>query len=109
MSLRPVELQFVLHKNDEAGLKQNQLNHKPVQDQALLADDSLKHTEKERHVTAKSENAHKATLFEKEKEKEKSEQQNKKSQGKKESAAPFSAQKEMSEHPFKGKHIDLSL
>ncbi len=107
MSLRPVELQFVLHKNDEAGLKQNQLNHKPVQDQALLADDALKHTEKDRHVTGKSENTHKATLFEKDK--EKSEQQNKKSPRKKESAAEIPAHSEMNEHPFKGKHIDYSL
>ncbi|WP_028550451.1 hypothetical protein [Paenibacillus sp. UNC451MF] len=107
MSLRPVELQFVLHKNDEAGLKQNQLNQKPVQDQALLADDALKHTEKERHLTGKSENPHKATLFEKDK--EKSEHQNKKSPRKKESASSSSTHPEKSEHPFKGKHIDYSL
>ncbi|WP_079910243.1 hypothetical protein [Paenibacillus sp. 32352] len=107
MSLRPVELQFVLHKNDEAGLKQNQLNQKPVQDQALLADDTLKHTEKERQLAGKSEHAHKAALFDKEK--EKSESRSKKSPRKKGDADSNPASMEMNEHPFKGRHIDLSL
>lgn len=55
MSLKSIEMQFALHKNDEVGLKQHQLMNKPVQDQTVLSNEAEKNTLKERHVTAKAE------------------------------------------------------
>ncbi|NOU93405.1 hypothetical protein GC093_09265 [Paenibacillus sp. LMG 31456] len=108
MSMRPVELQFALHKNDEAGLLQNQLNHKPQQDQVQLASASLKQAEKERQVASKADDVLHASVHDQERDK---------SGGRKQKARskPGVSESEDSkaigriDHPFKGKHIDLSL
>ncbi|MFE5319574.1 hypothetical protein ACFQ88_12780 [Paenibacillus sp. NPDC056579] len=108
MSLRPVELQFVLHKNDEAGTVQNQLNHKPGQDQAALADAAAKHTEKERQSVSKSEKPHHSSILNEDKEQpghKREQSSNKREQ----EQAKTRSEMERIEHPFKGKHIDLTL
>jgi hypothetical protein len=109
MSLRPVELQFALHKNEEVGLKQNQLNNKPHQDQTLLAGAAAKQTEKERHVTGKADDVNQSSIRDQEKENSK---QNKNKQRAKSNSTENEGEKPSTErrvHPFKGKHIDLSL
>jgi hypothetical protein len=109
MSLKPVELQFALHKNDEAGLKQSQLNNKPLQDQTLLAEASAKLTEKERQVTGRADNVNQQPIHDQEK--DNSDRLKKNSRGKINAAQSEEKQaaSERPEHPFKGKHIDLSL
>lgn len=106
MSLRPVELQFVLHKNDEAGLKQNQLNHKPIQDQAVLADDAARQTEKERQSIIKSEKPQQSAVLDGEKEHT---GHHKEQSPDKRDSTHAKSDMERIEHPFKGRHIDLSL
>ncbi|SFL45761.1 hypothetical protein SAMN03159341_106157 [Paenibacillus sp. 1_12] len=109
MSLRPVELQFALHKNEEVGLKQNQLNSKPLQDQTLLAGAAAKQTEKERHVTGKADDVNQSSIRDQEKEASK---QNKNKSKEKNNSTENEGEKLSQErrvHPFKGKHIDLSL
>jgi long-subunit fatty acid transport protein len=109
MSLRPVELQFALHKNDEVGLKQSQLNNKPTQDQTILANAAAKNTEKERQVTGKADDVNQSSIRDQEKEHAQ--------RNKKKLKAPSTSSKNEEEnssgerrvHPFKGKHIDLSL
>jgi hypothetical protein len=109
MSLRPVELQFALHKNDEAGLKQNQLNNKPIQDQSLLAEASAKQTEKERQIAGKADNVNQSSV--RDQEKEKSDRLKKSARTRRNTSQTEEKEfaVERSDHPFKGKHIDLLL
>ncbi|MCS7461868.1 hypothetical protein N0M98_17160 [Paenibacillus doosanensis] len=106
MSLRPVELQIALHKNDEAGARQHHMNHKPQQDQTMLAAEAVKQAEKERQTTGVSEQIHHASV--KDKPRDKQGGSGGKHAGKR-SAAEAGPSAERGEHPFKGKHIDLSL
>ncbi|MFD0680124.1 MULTISPECIES: hypothetical protein [unclassified Paenibacillus] len=108
MSMRPVELQFALHKNDEAGMLQNQLNHKPQQDQVQLAAASLKHAEKERQVASKADDVLHASVHDQERDKSGDRRQKSRS---KPAAGATEDSKAIgrNDHPYKGKHIDLSL
>ncbi len=55
MSLKAVELQFALHKNEEVGVKQQQLTQKPLSDQASLSEAAAKQVVEERHKSTKTE------------------------------------------------------
>jgi hypothetical protein len=109
MSLRPVELQIALHKNNEAGLIQNQLNQKPGQDQSLLASAATKEIEKERQVTGKADDVQQNAI--RDQEREAADRTHKKTRSKRGSGSveEDTASKERRVHPYKGKHIDLSL
>ena len=106
MSLKPVELQFAIHKNDQAGLKQHQLMQKPVQDQAVLSDAADKNTVKERQVSGKTEETERAAI------KDDGSRRQEGRSGKRREAEAASDDKKAppaGEHPYKGRHIDLSL
>ncbi|TDF98201.1 hypothetical protein [Paenibacillus piri] len=108
MNMRPVELQFALHKNDEAGHLQNQLNHKPGQDQAQLADAHAKQMEMDRQRTVRADDVLQASVHDREKDAKG--RRNGKAGSKKGSGANEAEQQaSRHDHPFKGKHIDLSL
>jgi hypothetical protein len=106
MSMRSIDLQFALHKNDEAGIKQNQLSHKPQQDMAILENQSALSTEKQRGrinmVDEPSSTGIRDAM------KEKHQKQGKDSQ-KNQDKAEKNGQGGKSEHPYKGHHIDISL
>ncbi|CAG7623780.1 hypothetical protein ACFQI7_04195 [Paenibacillus allorhizosphaerae] len=106
MSLKPVELQFVIHKNDQAGLKQHQLMQKPIQDQAVLSDAADKNTVKERQVSGKAEEADRAAVKD-----DGARQQGGQSRKRRtpEAASGDKKSPAASDHPYKGRHIDLSL
>lgn len=109
MSMKPIEMQFALHKNDEVGLKQHQLQHKPLQDQAILSDATDKKTEKDRHISSKTaETAHSSIRDEGKDSSHSSKgrkRNSKASTDEKDAPAPARTK----DHPFKGHHIDLSL
>ncbi|OXM84695.1 hypothetical protein [Paenibacillus rigui] len=109
MSMKPVELQFALHKNDEAGLKQNQLNHKPVEDQTQLAEAALKQAERQRQSLSKTEQTNHALIREGAKDSSSKEKKKKKQQASASSDPNRPQPVDRREHPFKGKHIDLTL
>ena len=46
MSFKAIDLQFAVHKNDEAGIKQNQLMQKPRQDETILENQAAQTTER---------------------------------------------------------------
>lgn len=46
MSFKAIDLQFAVHKNDEAGIRQNQLMQKPRQDETILENQAAQSTEK---------------------------------------------------------------
>ncbi|SDC87092.1 hypothetical protein SAMN02799630_01570 [Paenibacillus sp. UNCCL117] len=111
MSMRAVEMQFALHKNDEAGFKQQQIMSKPVQDQAALSQESEKQLLRQRRISAKTEEANRLHADR--------DGGRDGSGGSHPSAAPRrtkgssdGAAKEsvpQDAHPFKGHHIDISL
>ncbi|MEK8130204.1 hypothetical protein WMW72_20060 [Paenibacillus filicis] len=110
MSMKAVEMQFALHKNDEAGLKQQQMMHKPVHDQAALSQESEKQLLEQRRISTKAEESNR-TAADREGGREGRPR-------KRRSAGPAERVQNAQEradsaphdgHPFKGHHIDISL
>ncbi|WP_281887588.1 hypothetical protein [Paenibacillus sp. YYML68] len=111
MTLRAIDLQFALHKNDEVGLKQNQLNQKPVVDQAALSEAAQKETLAQRGRSMKMEETNGASIRDEGKQGggnagdgNKSRKSSKQAQ-----SGGSASSKPSKDHPFKGHHIDLSL
>jgi len=108
MSLKGVEMQIAVPRTSEATNVQNQLNQKPTYDQAILANRSTKQAERQRQVSAEVD----ASAFLNVKEDGKGASPRKRG-----NAAPRKTDKEEgarlaepdSGHPYKGKHIDISL
>lgn len=55
MSLKAIDIQMAIHRNDEAGMRQNQLLHKPEVDQSQLGQQVQKQAEREQRQTVKLE------------------------------------------------------
>jgi len=108
MSMKSVDLQFALHKNDEAGLRQNQLAQKMRQDEAVLEHQAVQETERERQRSAKVEQNGASGIRSDDKPKQEQRSNGKPRKGR---AAAQSAEKtaHAPDHPYKGHHIDLSL
>jgi hypothetical protein len=109
MSLKAIDLQFAVHKNDEAGIKQNQLMQKPRQDEVVLEQQAVLDTERDRSRSSKLEESHRADLKDQRNAKQAPQQRRERKVG----ASQQSAQSEegivVPAHPYKGHHIDLSL
>ncbi|TVY10631.1 hypothetical protein [Paenibacillus cremeus] len=106
MSLRSIELQFVLQKNDEAGVKQHQMMHKPVEDQTSLSEAAEKNIVNERHVTAKLDEIHQASVNDHAPKKQHGRTGKRGSQNRQDQSQGEAGH---NDHPFKGRNIDLSL
>jgi hypothetical protein len=109
MSLKAIDMQFAVQKSSETGNKQNQLMHKPQVDQSLLASASEKNAELARQKSSKVDETLNNRI--------RDGQQNGKnkflkSDKKKQDKEGLTATQQVAasiEHPYKGKHIDLSL
>ncbi|WP_440118851.1 hypothetical protein [Paenibacillus sp. QZ-Y1] len=104
MSFKAVELQIAVPRTSEAGRYQSEAQQRPITDQNLLAEQTAKEANEARQRSeALDETAHTAVRDGQSKDKE---QQSG-------SHEPDSALSEdivkPAEHPYKGKHIDLSL
>ncbi|WP_426447055.1 hypothetical protein ACP26L_24035 [Paenibacillus sp. S-38] len=108
MSIKPVELHMALHKNDEVGVKQQELSRKPVTDQEMLGGQSEKRTLKERQITAAAEKAHGSGIHG-ELPKERGAAAIPRRKRTAEAKAQEPVEHRRGDHPFKGHHIDLSL
>ncbi|TBL77755.1 hypothetical protein [Paenibacillus thalictri] len=107
MSLKSVEMQFAIQKNDVVGSMQNQLSHKPVHDQAMLEGAATKQTEKDREVSSKLAKTAHSNIHE-----ELPHQGSGpalKRKGKKAKQDEPAGKANEGRHPFKGHHIDFSL
>ena len=62
MSFKAIDLQFAVHKNDEAGIRQNQLMQKPRQDGTILENQATQTTESDRGRTSKLEESGRADI-----------------------------------------------
>jgi hypothetical protein len=107
MSMGSIDLQFAFHKNDEAGIRQNQLSHKPQDDQALLGQQSVHSTEIQRQRSAMVDESSSTGVHDAGKEKHQKQQ----SKGAKKVSSDENSSNHVGkvDHPYKGHHIDLSL
>lgn len=107
MSFKAIDLQFAVHKNDEAGIRQNQLMQKPRQDETILENQAAQSTEKDRHRSSKLEESARADINDHGGQKQ--QMAERKPKNKKPSLSASSEPEHQPNHPYKGHHIDLSL
>ncbi|OPH61957.1 hypothetical protein BC351_01575 [Paenibacillus ferrarius] len=107
MSFKAIDLQLAVHKNDEAGIRQNQLMQKPRQDEAILEHQSLMNTEKDRHRSSKLEKSDRADIKDQGRDKQQASKRKFKNKNNLETVSTESHHSP--DHPYKGHHIDLSL
>lgn len=110
MSFKSIDMQFALHKNMDAGFKQNQLQQKPVEDQALLAQASDRNIEADRQRSAKvDESAQPGIRDQGSHSGEGSNKDTKQDKSNADGENPGKQNHASAEHPYKGHHIDFSL
>jgi len=106
MSMKGVEMQIAVPRTSEATTVQNQLNHKPAYDQSSLAAQEVKRNERTRKTSAEVD----ASAFLNVKEDGKGAAGGRRSGYAKKAKAPTEERGANERgHPFKGKHIDISL
>ncbi|WP_159884350.1 hypothetical protein [Paenibacillus puerhi] len=109
MSMKAVEMQFALHKNEDAGFKQQQMMNKPVQDQAALSQESEKQLLEQRRISSKTDETSRMAA---DRDGGYGGKQDKNPSGAKKrgQAGTDSASPPPHDgHPYKGHHIDISL
>lgn len=109
MQVNGADLQFVIHKNDEAGMKQNQHVQRPMAEQAMIGHDSERALQQSRTQTTKAQSATGRRIKGEQEEKQQSGGDGK---GKHNSRHDQTDQERSSEsniHPYKGRHIDFTL
>lgn len=104
MSLKGVEMQVAIPRTNEATSIQNHMNQKPAHDQAMLANQTVEHSEKNRKKSSEVDAS--ASLHVKD--------DGGGSRGRNGSSGREARQEtappgKESAHPYKGKHIDISL
>jgi hypothetical protein len=108
MSLKAIDLQMALHRNDEAAIQQNQLSHKPEADRTLLAEQTAKQAERAREQTTKPE--HTAEMHIQGGDKHAAQQQSQSRKRRRQQPQPeAAAEAKTAPHPYKGHYIDVSL
>jgi hypothetical protein len=110
MSLKSIDMQFAVQKSTETGMKQNQLQYKPGLDQSMLAAKEEKKIEMARQRSNKvDETANHRIRDDQQNGKNKRLNQEKKQQDKSITSMETQHTANSFEHPYKGRHIDLSL
>ncbi|UJF35369.1 hypothetical protein [Paenibacillus hexagrammi] len=111
MSMKAIDLQFAVHKNDEAGIRQNQMMQKPRLDEALLENQASQTVERDRHRSSKLEESAKSNIHDQAHQGQGRGQEPVSSNAKEKqsSDAAGSASSTCFDHPYKGHHIDVTL
>lgn len=109
MSLKSIDMQLAVQKNNEASIRQSQLMHKPVLDQEMAGEASAKQAERSRQRSAKVGDLAGLKVRE-----DGSSGTGGDRGGKPRAKAGTPAKTPVKpepagEHPYKGRHIDLSL
>ncbi|GIP36839.1 hypothetical protein J31TS4_01190 [Paenibacillus sp. J31TS4] len=104
MSWKAIDLQMAVHRNSDAGLQQSQLQQKPVEDQAALAEQNGKQAAQDTHKTGKTPEAGEAGI----RERGQRGGDSQKGQKKKKGMADREDERD-APHPYKGRFIDLQL
>jgi len=105
MTFKSLDLQMSIPRTPEASGLHGQQLHRPVAEQQMLANHTAKETEERRHKNAEVEETGGQKIRD-ERQPGSGRQQGQRRQGKQD-ADPVQAQPGI--HPYKGKHIDISL
>lgn len=105
MAYKPLDLQVSMPRTVELSPLQQQQQQRPAMEQAALGQQAVKQAEKQAQSNTKTEGASKRSISDK----EPKERQQSSSNRKKRSSKEQEGTERMSEHPFKGKHLDISL
>ncbi|MEI7027305.1 hypothetical protein [Paenibacillus sp. y28] len=110
MSLKLVELQIAIPKTQEIGTIQQNQSNKLIHDQAAMASASMKTSEEQRSKPMEVNASPEANI----QSKQQSEQDKQRKGRNKQTAANLDAVEETnvhvpSVHPYKGKHVDLTV
>lgn len=106
MNMKSVEMQIAVPRTSEAGRIQHEQQQRPLIDQSILAGQNMKASELERKKSqAMEQSAHNKAIKREgnaaaDQEQEQAEAEERQEEREKEQTA---------EHPYKGRHIDLSL
>ena len=107
MSLKGVEMQIAIPRTNEAANVQHHLNQKPVYDQAALAGQQAKLSESEKNKSAKVDETSHLNVRE---DGRGNTAEGRGANGRKKYGTKRSVpHEEETAHPYKGKHIDISL
>ena len=109
MQVNGADLQFVIHKNDEAGMKQNQHVQRPMVEQAMIGHDSERALHKSRTQTTKTQSATGRKIKGDQDDKHQGDREQKGKQNPKHGQTEQERTSESSIHPYKGRHIDFTL
>lgn len=104
MSLKAIDGQLAMSRAVESGQIQHQLTQKPTEDQAALAAQFRRQLEEERKKSVRLEQKSSAIIANDEQEGDRQQQG---AAGK--SARTREESEERVEHPYKGRHIDITL
>lgn len=107
MNMKPVEMQIAVPRTSEATRIQQDQQYRPLSDQALLANQSLKEAEHNRKVSPGVDESGQNTVIKREKDHPSSQQEQ--SSHEQPPQELEQKQKHFAEHPYKGKNIDFSL
>ena len=104
MSLRTVELQITIPRTHEAGKIQEQLQQRPLNDMAHLAEEEKKNIAKQQEKTSATEQAEHEKIKEQQKQNHANQQNAKQDDQQKDRTKKTKLQ-----HPYKGHSVDISL
>lgn len=105
MSYKSIDLQTSLPRTAEMSPLAQQQQNKAMAEQAMLAQHGVKDSERQAQRTAKSEQSAKGEISDR-KHRDNERQQSKR---KRHAGDEEQNRESLSEHPFKGKHIDFTL
>lgn len=106
MTLRSIELQVAIPRTSEVGQIQNQLAQKPAYDQNQLAQQSAKKADEQLKKSNEIDQAFELQIRDEEQKQGGGRNDQKRERKKDEQAEPGQT---VSVHPYKGRHIDLTL
>ncbi|REE94444.1 hypothetical protein A8990_101238 [Paenibacillus taihuensis] len=108
MPYKPIDFQMSIPRTPETSTQQNQLNHRPTVDQARLEHDTAKQTELLRSRNTGVEQSSEPQIKNNRQRDSRSPSERKRKKQQADEAGTDQGHDE-SQHPYKGKHIDISL
>lgn len=105
MSFHSIDLQLAIHKNDQAGLKQHQMMHKPSEDQIMAGHETMKLAEKRLRQSTQVDKSGSSGI----QDDGQSGRNGRREEGHTKRAEEQEANAPQFKHPYKGRYIDFSL
>ncbi|THF81240.1 hypothetical protein [Cohnella fermenti] len=105
MAYKPLDLQVSMPRTVEMSPLQQQQQQRPAMEQAALGQQAVKQAEKQARSNTKAEGAEKRSISDK----EPKQKQKQASTRKKTNPDDPEGTENVSAHPYKGKHLDISL